>query len=450
MSAKILKEIENNRDEYLQLLSTLIAQPSISSQDEGVEECARLVQSVMIDYGLNARLIQTDSYPLVYGEKTIDEDAPTVLFYGHYDVQPADASAWSAPPFEATIRDGAVYGRGSGDNKGQFLTHILATDLLSKTAQGPAANVKILLEGEEENGSAGLIDFLDRDPEELDADLIYVADGSMHDSGRPTLIFGCRGMLGVELSRETGLGNLHSGNFGGPTPNAANELVSVVSALYEDGTVTLPNFYDDIDITERQRQAIREIPVDMTSITDQFGVDSLPVAAGEYYEQLLAEPTVSINGLASGYQGEGMKTVVPGKATAKLDFRLLPGQDPDRIFEDLESFVAAQNDSITIEKLGTFPPFGEPLSLPQKEPIIESLETVWGSGHVTIPFLPGSLPVGYFKRATETPVLVVPYANADQNNHGPDEHLDIACFLNGIATSALFLRSFGDLSIPST
>jgi len=430
-------------DQSLTTLFELLEQPSISSQNVGVVDCAEIVQSMLVDHGLNAHRISTSSYPLVYGEKIVDDSKPTVLFYGHYDVQPVVESEWDSDPFEPEIRDGAIYARGSGDNKGQFLSHILAAEAVERTMGTLPVNMKILLEGEEENGSTGLVEFLETDPDEIDCDLIYVADGSMHDSRRPTIIYGCRGMLGLELTLQTTTSHIHSGNFGGPVPNAANKLLSVISSLYQDKRILIPGFYDDIEITSAHRSLVDEIPVDTDSIKDELGIQTFDIDDDdEYYRELLIEPTLNINGIQTGYVGDGMKTIIPNSASAKIDIRLLPNQQPDKIYQDIVHFIADINPDVEVSKLGSFPPLAENPETPTAESVVRSLETAWGLDVVEIPMLPGSLPAGYFKRVTDVPILVVPYANPDQNNHGPNEHLDTVCFTNGIKTSAGFLAQF--------
>ena len=443
MCDKLFESIESTMDQSLNTLFELLEQPSISSQDVGVVECAELVLSILTDHGFDAERISTSSYPLVYGERIVDENNPTVLFYGHYDVQPVTRSEWDSDPFEPEIRDGAIYARGSGDNKGQFLSHILATEAVEHTAGALPANMKILLEGEEENGSAGLVEFLESDPEEIECDLIYVADGSMHDSRRPTIIYGCRGMLGLELSVRTTASHIHSGNFGGPVPNAANKLLSVISSLYQDKQIMIPGFYDDIEITSAHRSLVDEIPVDTDSIRNELGIQRFDIDNDDdYYQKLLLEPTLNINGIRSGYVGEGMKTIIPNSASAKIDIRLLPGQQPDDIYQRIVELVDDLDPNVDVTKLGSFPPLAESPETPAAESVVRSLERAWGLDVVEIPMLPGSLPAGYFKRVTDVPILVVPYANPDQNNHGPNEHLDTVCFENGIKTSAMFLTRF--------
>lgn len=443
MSEDTFTEIDANYDRYQEELFDLLRQPSISTQGIGVEECADMVTDLLSAYGFDTELIPTSTYPLVYAEDIVDESAPTVLFYGHYDVQPpGDESEWDSPPFEPTIRDGSIYARGSGDNKGQFLAHVFGADAVRRVRGDLPINVKFLIDGEEESGSAGLIEYVEGASAKLDCDVIYVADGPMHRSRRPTLLYGNRGILSVELSYTGSNTDLHSGNFGGPIPNAANELVTVLKSMYDDGEILIDGFYDDVAVTETQREAVREVPIDATAIKEQLDLDAFTVPDEEYYERLLLTPTMSINGLLSGYGGEGMKTIIPHEATAKLDFRLVPDQNPDAVFELVRRHLEAEHADVSIEKLGSFPPMSTPLDTPVAEPIRRGLAEAWGTEPVELPLLGGSLPAAYFRRAVDVPILVVPYANPDQNNHAPNEHLDVECFENGIRTSAAVIERF--------
>lgn len=444
MGSAVFSEIDRNVEGYLDELFKLIRQPSISAQGEGIEACADLVTSLLDRHDFEPRVIETATYPLVYAEAIVDESAPTVLFYGHYDVQPAgDPARWDSPPFEPTIRDGSIYGRGAGDNKGQFVTNVFAAGALRRVAGELPVNVKFLIEGEEENGSRGLIEFIERDPPALDCDLVYVADGSMHRSRRPTLIYGNRGMLGFELSLERANAAVHSGNFGGPVPNPAVELVRVIDSLQDGDRIAVQGFYDDIAVSESQYEAVSRLPLDTEAIKRELGLDAFTVPDEAYYERLLLEPTLTVNGLDSGYQGAGMMTIIPNEARAKLDMRLVPDQDPEEVFELVLEHVQDANPDVVVEQLGTFPPLSTPMDTPAAVPVKRALAEAWDDEPVELPLLPGSLPVAYFERAVEAPILVVPYANPDQANHAPNEHLDLDCFVNGIRASAAFLERFG-------
>lgn len=436
--------IDDRFEEYQQELFDVLAQPSVSSTGEGMTECANLVAAAIEERGFDyCEQIETSRYPLVYAERMVDESQPTVLFYGHYDVQPpGDDALWESPPFEPTVRDNSIYARGSGDNKGQVLAHIFAVDALEAAAADISANVKLLIEGGEENGSRGLIEYLATDPDRLDdVDLVYVADGPMHRSRQPTLIYGNRGILSVQLEHRTANADLHSGNFGGPVPNAANELAELVSTMYDGDEVTIEGYYGDVAISDADRDLVDEIPFDEAAIKEELGLNRFATEK-PYYERLLLEPTLTINGIASGYDGEGMKTIIPHEATAKFDMRLVPDQDPDEIFELVEDHVTAENSDVTVKKMGTFPPMKTSLETPAADVILNAMREVWDADPVEMPLLGGSLPAAHFRDELGVPVLVVPYANPDQGNHSPNEHLDIDCFRNGIETSARFLTQY--------
>ncbi|MGM0605650.1 MAG: M20/M25/M40 family metallo-hydrolase, partial [Halobacteriota archaeon] len=344
------------------------------------------------------------------------------------------------PAFEPTVRDGSIYARGSGDNKGQFLSHVFALDALRRATADLSVNVKLLIDGGEESSSVGLIDYLEADPIEVaDSDLVYVADGPMHASRRPTLIYGNRGILSTQLDLQTADADLHSGNFGGPNPNAANELIAVVASMFDGDRITIDGFGDDIEITDADRRLVDAIPVDEEAIKADIGVEAFATDK-PYYERLLLEPTLTVNGMSSGYQGEGKKTIIPHRATVKLDSRLVPNQDPDTVFERIKAHVEAQNPNVEVTKMGAFPPMKTPIDTPASEPLAAAMAEVWGVDPVEMPLLGGSLPAAHLRTELDVPVLVVPYANPDQGNHSPNEHLDLDCFRNGIETTARFLQ----------
>lgn len=456
------KTVERRFEEYRKGLFDLLRQPSISTTGEGMETAADHVVSVLSRFGFEeVRRIETDRYPLVYAERTPEDESgdssdrttarPTILLYGHYDVQPpGDLDEWESPPFDPTVRDGRIYARGVGDNKGQFLAHAFALDALDRAGVEIDVDVKLLVEGGEESGSTGLREYLDRNPAELAAvDLLYVADGPMHavaENGTqrdvPTIAYGNRGVLSFQLDVQTAQSDLHSGNFGGPVPAASNVLVDALASLRTDDEILVDGFGTGIDITEADRELARDIPADEEALAGRLGVEAFD-SDQPFYERLLTEPTMTINGLQSGYQGDGMKTVLPCRATAKLDCRLVPGQDPDAVYDRIRSHLQDVDDRIEITKQGTFPAAKTPVDTPVARPIKAALSAVWDTDPVELPMLGGSLPAAYFRRipALEAvPLLVVPYANHDQGNHSPNENLSLGCFENGIKTSAELLR----------
>jgi acetylornithine deacetylase/succinyl-diaminopimelate desuccinylase-like protein len=435
-------------DDYRESLFDLLRQPTVSATGEGIADGAEQVTEFFEDHGFDARQIPTERNPLIYAERLASPDAPTVVFYGHYDVQPADhPDEWDSPAFEPTVRDDSIYARGAGDNKGQFACHAFAVDALSRAGELPDVNVKCLIEGGEESGSLGLRTYLDGEGTEstnliADADLVYVADGPQHRSGRPTLIYGNRGILTFQLDHHTADSDLHSGNFGGPVPNAATEVAKLVGSMVDGDRVTIDGFHDGIEISEADRNLVAEIPFDAEAMQSELGISRFATEK-PYYERLLLEPTLTVNGLDAGYQGDGSKTIIPNEATVKCDCRLVPGQDPDTVFETIEAHVERENPDVRVERGTAFPPMKTAVDSPMAETVREALTAVWDDDPVELPVLGGSLPAAFFRSVEElsdVPVLVVPYANPDQGNHSPNEHLDLDCFENGIETSAEVLR----------
>ncbi|MFC6888168.1 M20/M25/M40 family metallo-hydrolase [Halorubrum trueperi] len=408
--------------------------------------CADLLQSMLENSAFDrVERFETSRYPLLFAERVVDESAPTVTFYGHYDVQPpGSADDWVTPAFEPTLRDGSIYARGAGDNKGQFLTHVFALDALSRGEEEFGVNIKLLVEGGEESGSEGLIEYLRDDPAEIaDSDLVYVADGPMHASRRPTLIYGNRGIISYQLDLETADSDLHSGNFGGPAPNAANELIAVINSMFEGDDILVDGFHEDIEITAADRALVDDIPVDEEALKADLGIEEF-ATDDTYYERLLLQPTLTVSGLSSGYEDEGKKTIIPHQATAKLDSRLVPNQDPDRVLARISEHVERVDPRVEVTKLSSFPPMKTPIDTPAAKPLLAALEAAWDAEPVEMPLLGGSLPAAHFRSELDVDVLVVPYANPDQGNHSPNEHLDEDCFRNGIETTALFLQHFAD------
>lgn len=459
--------IDERLDDYRDQLFELLRQPSISTTGEGMDAAGDLVVETLEGCGLDAELVETGRYPLVYAERVPESvasgardagDLPTIVFYGHYDVQPpGDESEWESPAFEPTVRDGSIYARGTGDNKGQFLAHAFAVDGLLAADEFPDAVVKFVVEGGEESGSEGLREYLGSGaPEITDADLVYVADGPQHAvadeegvrHGKPTLIYGNRGILAFDVEVRTANTDLHSGNFGGPVPTATNELVRALDSMRgDDGDeIVVDGFHDGIEITEADRELVRAIPDDAAAIAEELELSRF-ASDDPYYERLLTQPTMTINGLSGGYQGDGMKTVLPCRASAKLDCRLVPGQDPDDVFEAIAAHLEAFEPDLQATKHSSFPPMKTPVDSPAGAPIRRALADVWGEDPVELPVLGGSLPAAFFRDVdalADVPVFVVPYANHDQGNHSPNEHLDLRCFENGIRTSAAAITAVAE------
>jgi acetylornithine deacetylase/succinyl-diaminopimelate desuccinylase-like protein len=435
---RALKRTEDTGDEALETLLRLVAQPSISTRNEGVRECAAMLQDIMGTAGISTRLLPTEGHPAIYGEVEGPSGAPTILFYGHYDVQPPEpVELWRTPPFEPTVRNGRVYGRGVADNKGQHLCHILAVHAWCEVADELPVTVKFLIEGEEEMGSPHLANLVRERRHLFGADLVYTSDGGMHPSGRPAVYFGVRRLLFVEVEIRGANSDAHSGNKGNVLPQPAWELVELLHSLRgPDRRAAFPGFYEHVRLpTPKQESALREIPFDRNSFLAEHGLDESPISDSvDYYRRLTLEPTFNIAGLVSGYTGEGMKTIIPSRAVAKIDFRLVPDQDPDEVFEAFARAVAERNPKAEVRRLGATAPSLTDPSLPVSETVIGAVRDSWGTEPI-VSSLGGTLPDYVFTRILDVPSVIVPYANHDEQNHAPNENLRLDCFFAGISTT---------------
>ena len=442
--------IQANSDAFVDELCDLVRLPSISTQaNPGVQACAEALLGSMARSGLEGRLLPTAGQPVVFGQRLVNERLPTVLVYGHYDVQPVDPlDAWQTPPFEPVVRDGRLYGRGSSDNKGQHLAQLLALRSLLAVRGELPLNVKVILEGEEENGSPHLAACVEEHRELLAADLAYTSDGPVHESGRPIVVLGVRGMLSVELRARGANRDVHSGNRGGVVPYPAWDLVQLLASLRRpDGRVAIDGFYDAVrPPTDAERDAIARLPLDLDAHLREYGIEGLPSPdEWGYYERLMLQPTLNIAGLHSGYTGEGIKTIVPHHAVAKLDMRLVPDQTPDAIFDLLARHVRARAPQVELVRLGDMRPSRTPIDNPYTQTVLAALREATGEEPYLVPSLGGSLPDYVFTQILGVPSLLVPYANPDQNNHAPNENLELARFLMGIRTCATVLQRVAEL-----
>lgn len=440
---RVLAHAEANRDKYLSDLLTVLKQPSISTQGVGMDDCCALVVRLAKEYGIDARLIPTAGYPVVYAEIPGPADAPTVLIYGHYDVQPPEPEAdWDSPAFEPTIRNGRIYARGAGDNKGQFWCHLAAIDAWLKIAGSLPVTVKLIIEGEEEVGSRNLKAFLRDNRDLLAADLLFWSDGWMHTNGDPVVSLGARGMCYVELEAHGANQDLHSGNIGGNVPNPAWDLVQLLATMVEgDGKVLIEGFYDSIKPpTAIEREALVKIPFDEAAALKELGLKAF---AGRkdmtYFEKLMFYPTFTICGLVSGYTGQGSKTVLPHVARAKIDIRLVVDMDPADMFRKVEAHVKKHAPKIGIRQLGGTPPAKTPIDHPYTAAFVAAARTGFGVDPVVRPTMGGSSPDYLFHSVLELPVFCLPYANHDENNHAPNENIKLNCFYGGIRSSAALL-----------
>src|ERR687892_2214656 len=339
--------INVNRDRYVEELKQYLAIPSISAlpQHAGdVRKAAEWTGQALRDAGLeNVRLIDTPGNPVVYGDWLKAPGKPTILFYGHYDVQPVDpVHLWTSPPFEATVRDGEIYARGSADDKGQVFMHIKAVEAHLKQAGKLPLNIKFFIEGEEEVGSVHLDEFVRTHKKDLAADVVVISDSPMFDRGIPSICYGLRGLAYFQIDVRGTKSDLHSGSFGGAVANPGFVLAQMLAQMKDrSGRIRIPGFYDDVrDLSEAERSEWKKLPFNETKYRKELGAPRLFGESGySTLERVWARPTFEVNGLLSGFTGEGAKTVIPAVAMAKVSMRLVPDQEPDKIAKLFEAYV---------------------------------------------------------------------------------------------------------------
>ena len=445
---KVIDFININRDRYLDELKAFLAIPSISAlpQHAGdVQRCAEWCADEMRRIGLeNVRLIATPGNPVVYGDWLHASGAPTILFYGHYDVQPVDPlDLWQSPPFEATIRDGEIYARGSADDKGQVFMHFKAIEAHLKQAGSLPVNIKIILEGEEEVGSANLDNFIRDHRGELGADVVVISDSPMFARGVPSICYGLRGLVYFQIDLRGSSTDLHSGSFGGAVSNPAFVLAQMLAQMKDrSGRIKIPGFYDDVvALQDEERKAWASLPFNEKKYKKDFGI---PKVAGETgyttLERTWARPTFEVNGLLSGFTGEGAKTVLPAVAMAKVSMRLVPNQRPDKIAELFEAHVKDIAPG-TVELKITRMHGGKPWMTSYDNPYVQAAGRAIEKGFGRKPVFTregGSIPVvSTFQEELGLPSVLFGVGLPDENAHAPNEKLDLENFQGGIIASAI-------------
>src|SRR5262245_7326454 len=457
---KVIDYINVNRDRYLEELKTLLAIPSISAlpQHAGdVKRCAEWCADEMRRIGLqNVRLIDTAGNPVVYGDWLGAEGKPTILFYGHYDVQPVDPlELWESPPFEATVRDGEIYARGSADDKGQVFMHFKAIEAHLKQNGRLPVNIKIILEGEEEVGSANLDDFIRAHKSELGADVVVISDSAMFDRGVPSMCYGLRGLVYFQIDLRGSSTDLHSGSFGGAVANPAMVLAQVLAQMKDrGGRIKIPGFYDDVvPLTDEERKAWTTLPFNEKKYKKDFGIPKL-FGETDYttLERTWARPTFEVNGLLSGFTGEGAKTVLPAVAMAKVSMRLVPNQDPEKIAKLFEAHVRDIAPK-TVELKFTNMHGGKPWMTSFDNPFVQAASRAIEKGFNKTPVLTregGSIPVvSTFQEVLGLPSVLFGVGLPDENAHAPNEKLDVGNFHNGIIASAFLYDQISQIPRPA-
>jgi acetylornithine deacetylase/succinyl-diaminopimelate desuccinylase-like protein len=456
----VIDFINVNRDRYLDELKALLAIPSISALAEhaaDVKRCAEWCADEMRRVGLqNVRLIGTPGNPVVYGDWLGAAGQPTILFYGHYDVQPVDPlNLWESPPFEATVRDGEIYARGSADDKGQVFMHFKAVEAHLKQTGRLPVNIRFILEGEEEVGSVNLDDFVRAHKDELGADVVVISDSPMFARGVPSICYGLRGLVYFQIDLRGSSTDLHSGSFGGAVANPAMVLAQMLAQMKDrGGHVKIPNFYDAVvPLQEEERKAWASLPFNEKQFRKDFGIPKLLGESGyTTLERTWARPTFEVNGLLSGFTGEGAKTVLPAVAMAKVSMRLVPNQDPDSIaqlFEEHVRKIAPKSVELKVTRMHG----GKPWMTSYDNPFVQAAGRAIERGFGRKPVFTregGSIPVvSTFQAELGLPSVLFGVGLPDENAHAPNEKLDVENFHNGIIASAILYQEIATIGVPA-
>jgi acetylornithine deacetylase/succinyl-diaminopimelate desuccinylase-like protein len=447
---KLFDHVEANRGAFVGRVIDYVRHPSVSAHNVGIREVAGMLVDMLNALGMEAEAVPTKNHPVVLGRRTVSSVKPTLLLYGHYDVQPPDPlELWENPPFEPTIRNGRIYARGIGDNKGQHFAQLLALETHLAVHGDLPCNVIFLLEGEEEIGSPHIAEFVREHADRLKADLVITSDGPLHESGLPVLIFGARGITSFELRARTAKRDVHSGNFGGVVPNAVWKLVHLLSTMKNPaGEITIEGLTEPvIPATDAERVAVSKLPIDLDGLKADLGLGELDAPKDRsYFDRLMFHPTLTINGFHGGYGGPGSKTVLPCEAFVKCDIRLVEPLTPEYVLEKVASHVARHASDVEFVPMSGMLPSKTPMDSPYAEPIRRALLAARGVEPLLYPTLGASLPNYVFTKILGVPAFIVPYANADEANHAPNENLKIECFIDGIKSGSAILAELGKLS----
>ncbi|MFC7392774.1 dipeptidase [Scopulibacillus cellulosilyticus] len=449
MNEDVKKYLQENRDAHLEQMKELLSIPSISSlseHKEDVKKAAEWLAMALKEAGVeNVKVMETKRHPVVYGDWLKAEGKPTVLIYGHYDVQPVDPiELWETPPFEPAIRDDKIYARGASDDKGQVFMHIKMIEAILKTKGELPVNVKFCIEGEEEIGSPNLDPFVDEHHDLLSADVLLVSDTSMLEKGKPSVCYGLRGLCGLQIDLKGAKGDLHSGIFGGAVQNSIHALVELLATMHNDkGQVTVEGFYDKVrPLTDEEMQTYEELSND-EKMKKQLGVKEL--FGEEGYSSIArtwGRPTLEINGIYGGFQGEGIKTVIPSEAHAKITCRLVPDQDPKEIADAIVKHIDKHlPPGVTVET--TLFDQAKPFITPYDHPAIEAAgKALKEAYHVdpTYARMGGSVPiVETFNTKLGLPAVLMGFGLDEENFHAPNEHFHLENFDKGLMALVDFL-----------
>ncbi len=440
--------IEANKERYLAELFTFLRQPSISAQNTGVSECAALLADLMRQSGIETAIYPTARHPVVCGEVKGPAGAPTILVYGHYDVQPPEPfEQWQSDPFEPVIRDGKIYARGSSDDKSQLFAHVKGLEAWRKVRGELPVTIKYIFEGEEEIGSPNLAPFAESHQELLKSDVAVFSDSHIHEPGRQMLILGLKGMTYVWITLKGANRDVRS--MKAPTvPNPVWRMIGLLNTLKgEDGLVRIEGFYDDVrPLLPLEMEAVSKIPLDAAAIRQDLGIQTLLTnrTGDHYYYNLIFEPTCNIAGIYGGYTGKGSKTIIPSTVSVKIDMRLVPDQKPQDILAKLQRHLEKHGyGDAEISSHGMIKPSRTPIDNPYVSLVEAAVKEAWGEAPLVFPGIGGAGPNYVFTDILGIPCIVVPFAASDQNNHAPNENMIVHGYINGIKTSAAVIEKIG-------
>ena len=452
---EVLKYLDDHQKDHLAQLCEFLKIKSISTQKEFRGEIRRAVDFLAAELtglGLHPVVIETGGHPLVYAQSEQRKGRPTLLFYGHYDVQPVDpVELWNSPPFEPLIKDGWIHARGASDDKGQMYSHIKAIEGFVRTGSDLPVNIKLIFEGEEECGGQAIFSYTRQNSAKLACDMVVISDTHLYDEQTPAICTSLRGLCYMEVKVQGPAVDLHSGIYGGAVQNPANALCRIISLLKdEQGRVLIPGFYDDVpDVGLEVREEIGRLKHTDEAVKNETGVTAVFGESGySSLERMWVRPTCDVNGIWSGYTGHGAKTVIPATASAKVSMRLVSSQDPTKIASAFTAYVkdiCPEGVSVEVQSLSG----AAPVVLPRTSPLIlagkTALEKGFGSEAV---FMGdgGSIPiVGTFQGCLKVPVLLLGYGLLIDNIHSPNERFKLAHYYKGIRTTALLLGEVAGL-----
>jgi acetylornithine deacetylase/succinyl-diaminopimelate desuccinylase-like protein len=446
MSNQTVQYLAEHRQRHLEQLQSFLRIPSVSSLSEykgDVVQAAEWLEKAMTEAGLeHVQVIPGPKHPIVYADWLHAPDKPTVLIYAHYDVQPVDPEhLWTTPPFEPAIRDGKLYARGASDDKGPLFMHLKVIEAWLQTVGSLPVNMKLCIEGEEEIGSPSLPAYIENHLDQLKADVVVISDSPMLERGKPSIVYGLRGLCAFQLNVRGAKGDLHSGLFGGGVANPIHALVELLSTMHDqDGRITIDGFYEHVlELTQHEKDQLTALNFNESKLENELQVNRLFGEKGySYLEHTLTRPTLEINGIWGGFQGEGTKTVLPSEAHAKLTCRLVPNQAPEDILQKIESHIKQHTPpGVTIE-VERFPDRGNPFLAPIDHPYMQAAAEAFKQGYGIQPVFTrggGSIPiVETFSRLLNVPVALIGFSLPDENFHAPNEHFNLDNFDKGMIT----------------